>query len=170
MAANWKLPFIENERFAFVEPDDEGVEHIAKNLRPADRAEAFATFGNHDYLHGLRLSMAASDSVVMAVNAYTEPIALLGVSTVSLLYNTGCPWMLATPAVESHRRAFIEVGRAYTRLMLGEYRSLENHVDARNAASIAWLARLGFVIDKAEPFGALGLPFHPFRIERSEHV
>lgn len=171
MAADkWRLPLLQHERFEFMEPTEEGIEHIAANLRPGDQEEAFATFGHRHYLHGIRLSIAASDDVVMAVSAYSEPIALIGVSTLSFLYNVGCPWMLATPKVDAYRRAFIEFSGSYTQEMLKEYRVLQNHVDARNTRSVAWLQRIGFSIEDAEPFGELGLPFHPFRIERSSHV
>lgn len=170
MAERWRLPLLQHERYEFIEPNEDGLEHIARNLRPADQEEAYATFGHRRYMDGIRLSLSASDSVVMAVSAFSEPVALIGVSTVSLLYNTGCPWMLATPHVDRYRRAFIECGHTYTRAMLSEYNSLENHVDVRNTKSVAWLQRLGYSIGEPEPYGALGLPFHPFRIERSAHV
>lgn len=164
--AKWQLPLYVDDSYEFVPPDDEGIEHIAANLRPVDREEMFATFGHRRYLDGIRLSMAGADSVVMAISAYSEPVAVLGVNTVSLLYNTGCPWMLATPHVDRYRRAFIECGRFYTQAMLSEYESLENHVDVRNLKSVAWLQRIGFQIDPPEPYGELGLPFHPFRMTR----
>lgn len=170
MADRWRLPLLVSERYEFTVPTEDGIEHIAKHLRNADREEGFATFGHWRHLDAIRLSIAASDDVVMAVSAYSEPVALLGVSTTSALYNTGCPWMLATNAAYRYARAFIECGRAYTLAMLGEYESLENHVDARNTRSVAWLQRMGYRIDPPEPFGVFGMPFHPFRIERSTNV
>lgn len=170
MADPWRLPLIQTERFEFTQPTDDGIEYIAENLRQADREEGFATFGHCRHLDGVRVSIAASHDVVMAVTAYGEPTALIGVATVSFLYNIGCPWMLATDRAYDYRRAFIECGRTYTQAMLGEYDSLANHVDARNTRSVAWLQRMGFTIEPAEPFGALGLPFHPFHIERSPNV
>jgi len=164
--ANWTLPHLKNARYEFTEPTEEGIAYIAANLRTPDREEAFATFGNARYHDAIKLSIAGSDSVVMGVTAYGEPAALVGVSTLSFLYNTGCPWMLATPSANRYRRAFIECANAYTQAMLSEYRSLENFVDARNTRSVAWLQRIGFELSEPEPYGALGLPFHPFRIER----
>lgn len=166
MGKAWRLPLLVSEQYEFTPPSEDGVEHIATNLREADREEGFATFGHRRYLDAIRLSITASDDVVMAVSAFGEPVALLGVSTRSALYGIGSPWMLATPHVDRYRRAFIECGRAYTAAMLGEYEMLENHVDARNAKSVAWLQRIGFKIEPPEPFGAFGMPFHPFRIER----
>ncbi len=106
----------------------------------------------------------------MAVDAYGIPGALLGVVTTSVLYNVGSPWMLATSRADAFPRAFIAYGRAYTRIMLEEYEALENHVDARNRKAVAWLRRIGYRVGPAEPYGALGLPFHHFRAERSTYV
>lgn len=166
MANTWRLPLIVSERYEFTTPTDEGIEYIAENLRESDQEEGYAQLGHRRYLEGLQLSVVASRDVVMGVTAYGEPAALIGVATLSALYNIGCPWMLATDAAYRYRRAFIECGRAYTRAMLGEYDSLENHVDARNTRSVAWLQRMGYRMEPPEPYGALGLPFHRFRIER----
>ena len=166
MAETWSLPLVQHERFQFVDPSDEGIEHIAENLRQADQDEAYATFGHRRYLDVLRLNVAASSSCVMAVSAYGEPVALLGVATLSVLYNTGSPWMVATDHAYQFRRSFIECGRTYTRAMLEQYDTLENYVDARNRKSVAWLQRIGYQVEPPEPIGAFGMPFHLFRIER----
>jgi RimJ/RimL family protein N-acetyltransferase len=166
----WRLPLLQTERYEFTEPTDEGIEHIAENMREGDREECYATTGHRRYLDALRISVLASDSCVMAVSAYGEPVALIGVTTVSFLYNIGCPWMLGTPNADRYKRAFIDAGRTYTQYMLGEYSTLANHVDARNTKSVAWLQRLGFSIEKPVPYGELGFPFHPFQIERPAHV
>jgi hypothetical protein len=166
MVEQWRLPLVTSERYAFTEPTSEGIEYIAENLRTADREEGFATFGHHRHLDAIRLSVAASQDVVMGVTAYGEPAALIGVATMSVLYSVGCPWMLATDAAYRYRRAFIECGRAYTHAMLNQYDKLTNHVDARNVKNVAWLQRMGYQIGEPEPFGALGMPFHPFTIER----
>lgn len=168
--AKWQLPIYEHERYAFVEPDAEGIAHIADNLRPADQEEMYATLGHRRYNDGIQLSLASSASAIMAVSAYGEPVAVIGVMTLSFLYNTGCPWMLATPHVDQYKRAFIDCARFYTQDMLKEYESLENHVDVRNVKSVAWLQRIGFQIDPPVLYGALNMPFHPFRMTRSNHV
>lgn len=166
MKADWALPRFVSERWEFVAPDDEGLQHIAQHMRESDLNEVHATSGSRDPLTALRMSVGASDSAVMAINAWGEPFLVLGVSTTSLLYNTGSPWLLATPVADQHRSALITYGRAYTAAMLQQYERLENHVDTRNRRSVAWLQRLGFTIEPPTPFGALGLPFHRFWIER----
>jgi len=167
LAGEWGLPLVTHERYVFARPGEEDVAHVAGNLRAADREEGYAHLGHRRALDALRLSVAASDDVVCAYSAWGEPVALVGVATLSALYGIGCPWMVATDRVEAYRRAFIECGRLYTAAMLERYESLANHVDARNTRSIAWLKRIGFELGPAEPYGALGLPFHPFRIGRT---
>ena len=165
--AKWSLPMVEGDCYAFTELTDEGLEYIAANLRACDREELHASVGHRRYADALRVSVAHSASAVMAVNAYGEPVAVLGVSTLSVLYNTGCPWMMATPQANRHKRAFIKAARVYTEAMLKEYARLENHVDTRNAESVAWLQHLGFKVESPEPYGPFGLLFHPFSLERS---
>lgn len=160
------LPLLRGDAFEFTPYTDDALEYIASNLRPGDRDEVHATVGHTRYLDALRVSAIASASAIVAVSAYGEPIAVLGVTTVSVLYNTGSPWLLATSSVVKHRRALITAGEAYTAAMLKHYTRLENHVDARNKASVAWLQRLGYTIHEAQPHGALRLPFHRFSIER----
>lgn len=162
----WALPLFRGDRFEFTEPTDEGVEHIATNLRAADAVELRAASGSGDMLPLLRLSVLSSDSAVMAVNPYGVPVALLGVGTVSLIYNSGSPWLIGTDDLDRYRRALIACGRTYTAAMLQRYARLENHVDARNTRTVAWLQHLGFTLDSAAPFGPAGVPFHRFWIER----
>ena len=166
MADTWQLPNLGSDRFEFVPCTDDAIEYVALNLRQSDCDEAYATTGHRRYLDAMRLSVSAAKSAVVAVSAYGEPLAVLGVSTMSLLYNVGCPWMVATPRAENHRRALISTGKAYISAMLQNYAELENHVDARNRVSVAWLQRLGFTLDAPAPYGALQLPFHRFHITR----
>jgi hypothetical protein len=165
-ADRWALPLYRGERFEFTEPTPEGIEHIATNLRAADAVELRAASGSGGMLALLRMSVLASDSTVMAVNPYGVPVALLGVNAVSLIYNSGGPWMVGTDDLDRYRRALIACGRTYTAAMLQRYARLENHVDARNKKTVAWLQHIGFTLSPAAPFGPAGVPFHLFWIER----
>jgi hypothetical protein len=156
----------EGQEYSFLSPTEDDVEYIASHLRKGDQGELYATTGHRRYLDSLRLSVASSDDAVVAISAHGEPLALFGVGMLSLLYNTGCPWMLCTPRAMRHRRAFIWQARQYTEAMLEHYDALVNHVDQRNTVSVAWLQRIGFRMEEPKPYGALGLPFHEFRIER----
>lgn len=166
MADNWQLPLLSGDTVELIEYSDEALEYVANNLKPADREEVHATVGHRRYADALRLSVAMAVSTRVAISAYGEPIALLGVSNVSLIYNTGCPWLVTVDCTKKHRRALMTLGETYTAAMLEQYQSLENHVDARNGASVAWLQRLGFKMDEPQPYGALSLPFRRFSIER----
>jgi len=158
----WSLPTINGEKYAWVEPTDDAISYIAENPRDADRREVDATIGNTEYAAAMRMSVQMSRSALVAVSVFGEPIAVFGVSTTSLVHNIGSPWFLATPRVSLHRRALIQKTFAYTEAMLDQYARLENHVDVRNTASIAWLRRIGFTIDPPAPFGARQQPFHKF--------
>lgn len=162
MADNWELPLLSGHTVEMTEFTDEALEHIADNLKPADREEVHATLGHRRYADALRLSVTMAASVRVAVSAYGEPIAILGVQTVSLIYNTGAPWMLTLNYCKSHRRALMTLGHQYTAAMLERYSELENYVDARHTESVAWLQRLGFTLDEPKPYGPLRLPFHRF--------
>jgi hypothetical protein len=164
--AEWHLPRAHGARFAFVDPDADGVAYIAARLREGDAEEAYATFGSRDYHSALEITLAGARDAVMALNAWGEPIALLGVNTLSLLSNTGSPWAVATHRADGYRRALIAMGRLYTQAMLEHYQTLTNHVDARNAKSVAWLQHIGYSLGEPVPFGPFGLPFHKFQIER----
>lgn len=149
-----------------VEFTPEALEHVATNLKSADREEVHATVGHRRYADALRVSVAAADSVRVAINAYGEPMALLGVGTLSLVGSVGCPWLLTTDRARGYKRALMSLGKAYTAAMLRRYATLENHVHSGNVESVAWLQRLGFLMDAAAPYGALAHRFHRFSIRR----
>lgn len=149
-----------------VEPTDDAIEHVAANLKAADREEVYATLGHCRYADALRLSTIMAESVRVAVSAYGEPIAVLGVQTVSLIHNTGAPWLLTTKTGPRHARALMNLGRQYTAAMLEKYNELENYVDARHSESVAWLQRLGYQMDSPQAYGPFGLPFHRFHKAR----
>ena len=89
-------------------------------------------------------------------------VALFGVARLSVLSETGSPWLLGSEEMES---AAIEVGRRsrqYVREMKRHFVHLENFIDARQETSIRWLKWCGFTIDPAAPWGVLRLPFHRF--------
>lgn len=102
----------------------------------------------------------------MALNCYGIPVALLGVSELSLIYNSAAPWMLGTDEMDKYPRALIAQGRQYTRVMLARYARLENYVDVRNTRSVAWLQHIGFKFDAPRQYGVNGELFCKFWMER----
>lgn len=137
------------------------IEALAPRLRAADRAEIEATLGPCDVREVLHRAAAASAWVEVAFRG-ADPFALFGVAPRAA--GGGSPWFVGTDVASAVPLAMVRHGRRYVARMLAEFGHLANHVDARNAASVRWLKRLGFEVFPAEPFGAAGLPFRPFRL------
>lgn len=136
---------------------------LAPNMRAADRAEVWSSMlatPEEALARSLDLSTMAWAGCVDG-----EVVCMFGAGPATLLGTTGIPWLLASDALENHATAFLRRNRAYVARMRIAFDRLENWVDARNAASIAWLNWLGFTIHPAAPFGSLGLPFHRFTME-----
>lgn len=139
------------------------VETIAANLRNADIEEIHGSTGRRDCLAIMRHGAEASD-MLWTIEVDGEPAGLFGVTPAP---GFGVPWMLGTPALERAPKQLTKLGRAYVRLMNQKYATLLNYVDARSLKSVYWLARLGFTVQKeTEPYGAFGLPFHRFGMQR----
>jgi hypothetical protein len=167
LRADWQLPLLrDGGRYRIEAATPEAVAYVARNLRACDAAELEATVGHDHHEATLALCTAGAVSAVVAVDSDDTPLGVFGVSTLSLIYNVGCPWAVATTRAQLFRSALVAVGRLYTAAMLEQYEVLENWVDARNAQSVAWLRHLGYTIGEAKPYGARSLPFHHFWIER----
>lgn len=145
---------------AVAAPED--VEALSGCLRPADLEEIRAASGLGP-ADALRRSWAFSTHVWVARDG-ARPIAVWGVGPLSLVAGRGCPWLLASPAFDEHGRQVARRSRQLLDAMRAAYPRLENHVDARNARSVHWLAWLGFTIDPPAPWGVEGRPFHRFWI------
>lgn len=146
------------------DPEPGDAQALVDNLRPADRAEVSALIGEGRELdsvtEGLRISLYAWTATVDG-----EVACIFGVAPVNLLGGQGAPWMLGTPLIDKHRRAFMRLSPTYIARMLAVAPSLFNVVDARNVRAIGWLKRMGFTIHDPQPLGVAGLPFHLFTME-----
>jgi hypothetical protein len=150
-------------RIDFVEPEAAHVEAMAGRFRPADIAEVWAVSHKSPeqaILDGIPLSPLCWTVLIDGV-----PVAVLGVSTASLLGGLGHPWMLGTTDLDHHAYQLVRKARPIVAVMLGTFGHLVNFVDARNTKAIAWLKRLGFRFSEAEPYGVDGLPFYRFEME-----
>jgi hypothetical protein len=126
---------------------EDDARELAPLLCAEDRAEVLAL--GLEPVDGLLQSLAA------AREAWTwrddgRIICMAGVSPLSLLGSTGVPWLLGSPLVAAHRRAFMVETRRMVARWLTLFPALRNVVDARYAAAIRWLGWLGFTI--GEPF------------------
>lgn len=137
------------------------LDYLAANMRPADRAEVFATGVHTDLRHALEQSVAFSTHCVVFM-ADDTPLCVMGVAPVSLASGVGSPWLLGSVAMTQHIRILLPFAAPYIRLMLRIYPSLENHVHAENRQAVRWLRASGFTVHPAEPWGLAGAQFHRF--------
>lgn len=82
----------------------------------------------------------------------------------------GIIWMLGTPTLALHRRALtVEPLRYIDEAFKSGFQQLLNYVPASNTVSTRWLARCGFTLHPAVPYGIDGQPFHLFTLSADEH-
>lgn len=137
---------------------------IVANIREDDRRECMAQ---------TLLQPADALAFVMrsAVRAWVglvdgQHACIFGVSRSSLsTLEWGTPWLIGTPLIERHERAFLRRNKAYISEFKTIFPKMENWVDMRNEKAVRWLAWLGFKIHDAEPHGPLGRLFHRFTLE-----
>lgn len=147
-----------------------GAEHIdavLAELRPQDRDELLAS-GGPDIEGVMKRGLRLSNDATVAIDSYGRVLCVFGVCPSSLLDDTAAPWLIGTTHLEGYRVTLARVGRQYVQRWIAEHRRLVNYVDARNKWSIAWLRRIGFSMDKAQPFGVAQLPFHRFHMEQAD--
>jgi len=144
----------------FRSPTLDDINHVATTMRKADIDEVWASnfFTPHDAL----LASVEASHYSTAVVVDEEPIAILGLVVRDVLTGVGIPWLLASDSAMMNKRLFFDLSPGAITEMLEVCPTLYNYVDARNRASIRWLKWLGFEFEEAQPYGALGLPFHRF--------
>lgn len=139
------------------------------NLRTADRRELEAAHGP-DIGPVIDRALAASVDA-WAATASGRLLALFGVAPIDLLAGLGAPWLLGTDGLDRRARDLVRIGRAYVAAVRDSFPCLVNFVDARNAASIRWLQRIGFsVAAEPQPLGRNGEAFRRFWLGDCEHV
>jgi hypothetical protein len=136
---------------------------IARNMSRADADEVWAT---------ARLSPSAALAASAKVSRDTfvgladgVPICAFGVGQRTILDDVGVPWLLGTPEISKHARAFLTLSKEWVEREAEHYSRLENWVDARHTRAVKWLKWLGFAVDDPQPYGVEGVPFHRFHME-----
>lgn len=135
---------------------------LAANLRASDLAECQA-YGRPDIAAGI-ISSANRSMLCWTGLVDGELAAIIGVAPISVMSGIGSPWMLGTPVLDRHSRVLVRRTPEYIAKMLNAFPHLVNFVHAKNTTSVRWLRRLGFTLHAAQPYGALGEPFHPFEM------
>lgn len=125
-----------------------GAELVANMRREcvAD-VEALGSTPREAVMRGLALSEA------WAVLFSGRVAAIFGVS------GTAGFWVLTTPEVVRHPRAFLKASRAAAQLLLEDRERLENFVPAAFAESVRWLEWLGAEVGEPVPRGPYGKPY-----------
>ena len=142
---------------------------MAPSMRKADVDELLASAGT-DAFTSLSMSLGYA-AMAMTGRVDGQIACMFGVGAIDPLNGVGCPWLLGTPLIEKHGHAFLKRSKFYLAQMQELFPVLYNHVDARNAISIAWLKWLGFQFDaNTVPYGVQGLPFYRFELRRPSHV
>ncbi|MDW4578486.1 MULTISPECIES: hypothetical protein [Enterobacteriaceae] len=143
---------------------EDHIQLILPNVRPADIDELYAVslMSTEDAIRvGIRTATMAWSGF-----ANGELVTIFGVSPASMIGGNGIPWLVSTHLVEKYQKTFLRGSRHALQAMLDVYPRLENYVDERNYTAKAWLHWLGFHLEAPAPYGALGLNFHRFHMER----
>lgn len=133
---------------------------LARNLRQRDRDEVEASVGS-DIVGAIRAAMDASGDLCWAVDDSQGHLAWI-IGCAAVCPGLGSPWLLGTDLATAMPGVLTKLTKGHIAEMLTVYPQLVNFVDARNADSVRWLARLGFTIHDPVPYGVAGLPFHRF--------
>ncbi len=136
------------------------IRPIAAQMRVADRREVGAFFSRSPR-DGLIFSFVSSQFALTALKD-DRPIAMFGLTPISLVESVGAPWLLGTDEVYEHPREMLRLGRLAIGVMHDSFRRLENVVSADNSRAIKLLTRWGFKVG-SEVTRVGGVDFVPFR-------
>ena len=151
--------------YTIIDTTEEHVEELSHSMSPEDVAECWAA-QHLSPREALRVSMMYTNSPKTGlVNG--RVMAIWGVGKVTVLSETGMPWMLTSILVEQHYRIFLRHSKSLLYIMKQEAIVFNNFVDARNVTAIKWLRWLGFTIHDPLPYGPDKMPFHRFTMSNN---
>ncbi len=149
-------------KYEIVPATQEHVEELAAKMRQEDVDEVWA-FAHMTPLEAVQVSFNNTKDAQVGL-ADGELVCMFGIVRASPLSETGYPWLLGTPLVKKHARAFLRRTKEYMLEARKEFWLLVNYGDARNTEALRWLGWLGFEIFEAQPLGAENMPFHKFEM------
>jgi hypothetical protein len=142
-------------RIVAVQAAQEHIPALVARMRDADRRECLATGAEpaatlQELLHKSELARTAFVG--------EEPMAMFGV--IRRGAGPALIWSLTTDAVDRHPKAFWRASKAVMQQLGRVYPVLTQCVDARYAAAVRWVRRLGFEVDdESHRCGPMGMPF-----------
>lgn len=131
-------------RYQIVPATLEHAAELAPRMRHADVVELDA-MGYEPYpalVRSMDESLAA-----FAGLADGRVVAMFGHCVKSMLSDEAFPWLLTSPDMPKHAKAFLRLNKEYIAGLRQQYRLLWGLVCETNAVSIRWLAWLGFTVD-----------------------
>lgn len=134
------------------------VYELSANLRDGDRNEIEAA--GLDPRHCLRDTFK---SAIIRKTALVDGkvAAMFGLGG-DLLSDTGKPWLLTAPVIETIPVSFVREARKELAAMLAIRSHLQNWVAADYGRAIRFLEVLGFTVHEAAPFGSKSALFRMF--------
>ncbi len=139
--------------------------HFIPRMRGSDIDEVRAVDPDANMIDLLCQFVAISHEYWMASMFDTHtPLALYGIAELPMLNGekVGAPWMLCTEEVAQYPLAMYREAKLQLNTWRRQYGYLQNFVDARNKAAIAFIESLGFDVLPPVPHGVHREPFHPF--------
>ncbi len=121
------------------------VEYVASHMR-ADDVREVLELGGFSPFEALEESLA-HDGVRYTALFDDDPAAIFGVVHPSLLAAVGIPWLLGTPLLERHWRAFAKASRDVMDELKARYPVKTTVTHAENTLSVRWLRWLGGPFD-----------------------
>lgn len=136
---------------------------MADNLRYSDYLEITELHGRKKTVKTLLTESIRKSPQAYAYVVDGQVLALGGCAyNFAPPYEGGVPWFVCSDEfVQKHRRLFLTTAPALVARFLKRYSRLTNFVHAENTQSIAWLKRLGFLVQEVP-----GSAFYQFVKER----
>lgn len=144
-------------------PTPEAINQLGNTMRPCDAAELIAVT-TLTPLQAVQVSVR--NSHIDFLWAYYADDTLLCIAGCTL---TGNPWLLATPALDSHLQHVTQEAKRQVRMMLQHWDKLSNSIDVRNIKTIRWLKALGFTLTETLEIRP-GFPVIQFEKVRHERI
>lgn len=114
---------------------------IATQMRPSDQDEIRAGWDQEPY-EAMLAALANSPYARTAFHGL-EPLAMFGISHLSILGNSAQVWCFGTTAIDRHPLIFARASRRVVSELHMHAPILTNLVDTSDARALRWLAFLG---------------------------
>lgn len=147
-----------NVRYEIIPASIDHVYELAANLREGDRNEIESA--GLDPRHCLRDTFKSA--IIRKTALVDGKVACMFGLGGDLLSNTGKPWLLTSPVIETISVSFVREARKELAAMLAIRSHLQNWVAADYGRAIRFLEVLGFTVHEPAPFGPKDALFRMF--------